>query len=404
MKDYHMKRFARELFFIFIFLSILAQLSCTKNTFIETSSKKPIELKINPNKVLSGVDFFKLVDDFEFIKLGSSSVNLGAIQSIEVLNDSMLVVADQNYAHLFSKNGEHIRTLNTKGRGPNELSDVSSIAVCLETNKVYVKDYSKLLLVFNEIGEVKKSKRFNFLSDEICLHNQEYIVLKNRSHNDIGSIIVYNQLKSSIAFKAIKLNRSEVFSTSIRSLFKNHNGEVLYMTPFRDTIYSILSDGVFAKYVIKMKGNVRNSELLRQAQNETEIIEFDIKNKIPNFYGFPIEDERFLAFNFATFWNSGSIHVVYDIVNGKPVLFDFLKFGDSDVHATNLFWNISRVDGRWVGFVYPNDLLNNKDLVQDVSKDFGVFQCLDQLKKSTRLTDNPIVVVYSLKQFENHCL
>jgi hypothetical protein len=368
------------------------------NKFVELNTQVATGIKIDPENISSDVDFFELVNDYVFIKLETERVKIRSIQHLELLNDSVIVVATDSYVHLFTTKGEFVQTLNKTGRGPNELDDISSIAVNPLEGIIYVCDSNKKLVAYKATGELLKSVRLSFYADDICVINNDLIGFKNRSNNQLGSFVAYNLHNSKVEYSALRLKNGERISATARAFYSNLQGEVLYTSPFRDTIFSVTDNNVYAKYSIERKGNKRNYELIASAQSEMEIIEYDKKNKIPNLYFFPIEDINHLAFNYSTWWNNSSVHVLHYKTSGQTLQLDYLKLGDARVHATSIFWNASKVYDNWLGFIYPVDLVGPKSIENTkVTRFSGRYTCIDQVKELTNATDNPIVILYRLK-------
>jgi hypothetical protein len=368
------------------------------NKFVELNTQVATSIKIDPESISSDVDFFELVEDYVFIKLETERVKIRAIQQLELLNDSTIVVATDSYVHLFTTKGEFIQTLNKSGRGPNELDEISSIAINPNEGIIYVCDRNKKLVAYKASGELIKSVRLSFYADDICVINNDLIGLKSRSTDHLGSFVAYNFHKSKIEFSAVKLSNGERISATARALYSNMQGEVLYTSPFRDTIFSVTDNDVYAKYSIERKGIKRNYKLIASAHYEMEIIDYDKKNKIPNLYFFPIEDINHLAFNYSTWWNNSSVHVLHYKTNGHTLQVDYLKVGDARIHATNIFWNASKVNNNWLGFIYPVDLVGSKTINNsNVTSIYGKYSCINQVKESSNSTDNPIVILYRLK-------
>lgn len=201
-------------------------------------------VKIHPDKftekelVLSDI-----VESIEYVELDTTFLIRG-VWDIEI-TEEYIFIATRDELLQYERNGKFLRTIGSKGQGPEEFSNCMNIALNTENKKIYVRDgnYIKAYSFYGEyLGKI-----------EIPL---EGMVDINYTNGNIYGISMLSFTQEQLPFLWMKINEQtcEViqkkgntgieFETDEMTLRCNYtcrsiDGTILYYNHFNDTIFRL---------------------------------------------------------------------------------------------------------------------------------------------------------------------
>ena len=174
---------------------------------------------------------------------------------------------------IFNRNGEGLRKINRKGRGPGEYTFVLEIALDEDNNEMFVHDHSiKTILVYDLYGKFKRSFTYNdVLYENFRIYDREHLICFDSSANweyyenrpsyyaiiskQDGSMvreitIPYKEKKATV----MTIQDGEMmYATGIggNSIIPYHDNWVLTL-PSSDTTYVYLPDGNMRPFIARI--------------------------------------------------------------------------------------------------------------------------------------------------------
>lgn len=184
----------------------------------------------NPQEPIYGPEVFNLEEDLVITnKKGKEEYLFQNILNLAVDDDENIYVADRKAAHIqvFDKNGEHVRTIGSRGQGPGEMLYPMDIKVI-----------SRGILIINDISQA----RLNYFSLDgqhlrnVLTHKYAQFrrpVIDSQGNIVAGFIVPEDELK----YELIKFDSdlNPVFTVTNYPLVSNSDGTVLHYFEARRT-------------------------------------------------------------------------------------------------------------------------------------------------------------------------
>jgi len=295
-------------------------------------------IKINCNKTTEYVDF-STVFRIEFIPLETMTGSL--IRKIEkvVVNNDKYVIWDksQKVIMTFNKNGQFLnRMASVSSPGPGEFTYCYDIDA--NNGNVYLLSY-KSILVFNENLEYRKTIKLKKAYEKFAIVNERAYLYNNDQNpadrEKVGFVFLQNGEESHpLLFEHRELgmfNLVEVFN------FTRSSDGVLFFYPLTDTIYSILNDKIYPKYILEFGDR-------KFAKNA-----FD---KIPNDPLSPMKLANSLRETKFAYWPSGfvcnQLGTMFSFSLSDKILYYYKSLSGNQQFLTNGF----KIDGMVFNFIF----------------------------------------------------
>lgn len=252
-----------------------AFISCNSGSDKGVNSNKVIDIEKSIGSI-ELVNLSEVAKSIDYIPLETNdSALISNISKIICENDKIYVTDNSDKLYIFDLNGKYLKTLNRKGRGPQEYVILRSFKVDEKTGEIFVLDSKGDILIYNSdlnfVRNIKSpAKKGNFTSfdkfGDSLFAATNFVALDNTPSN----MILFNdssEVINSFEFRPIDFisNGSDV------PLRINH----VIMTRFRDELrfFSVKSDTIFT---INPGGEATNAYTIKQGKyKEPERITYE---------------------------------------------------------------------------------------------------------------------------------
>ncbi len=217
----------------------------------------PITIKVNLNNHSEDIGpFFK---EYTFIPLETSKDCLvGRVTVIQKHGEHFFLFNSRNNMLLsYTVEGKFQSNYVKIGQGPGEVASISSFMVDYKNDDVVIYSWDKKSnLYFGVDGSFKKEVP-NSIGNEgmIMLENGHIAYYTGKPYNFIDDKLDYSYLiitdsQSEISYSGINVPLIKRSGFVLYQSFPKYKDEVYFKHPYPDTIYSITTQGVRAKYVM----------------------------------------------------------------------------------------------------------------------------------------------------------
>jgi hypothetical protein len=374
---------------LILFVVPLLTMCCIRN-------KIPVEgesIEINPaDSSKSGFsDYFEL-DKYIMLETSDSAV-MKDIRKISIISEKIFILTwGDPKILIFNINGDHIKTIDKYGRGPEEYASATDISISDDGNTICLLDKMlKRLVYYNLKGEYLRSVDLNtdletftilkdgtilgysYLNDAIPLNDTIFQLWHFNSQGNI--------LKGLLPVKREYLGNSIGLASSFNSTLSG-----LFFIPYTEnTIYKITENPLRMTplYRFRFKDKTMPSNLL-------EMPRADMQKAFQNSYILSGEfiGEKVIKINIFSPSERKFLTAIYNRKSTSSLLLNRNDIWDEtnelpiNADQQNLHTEADRV----VAVVYPFKLYGH---------DFKSKQSIGyQLKQKVRETDNPILAIY----------
>ncbi len=309
-----------------LFLILAGMLfSCGKSkpshSTVDASEIKEIVLSNN-----STIYIQDWVTNVEVVPLETTDKALVGIIDGVIVTDSNIIIYDTRQTHcifIFGRNGKHRTTINRRGRGPQEYSDLYHVAMLPDHRTLAIHGQRGKILYFSLDGRLISSAPAGFLFSAMEYIDGENVVCAAygigesdpglQGYKNRTDLLYFTDDTFGIKGSTFppRYNRKEIAITpNIRKF-----GERVYVhRPYSDTIYQALSNGLKALYRINMEkidgaANL-NSGITREERNL-------LQEKHPTFYGFFADCNNYLNLDISIPPRQTAQNYVYSKRTGK---------------------------------------------------------------------------------------
>ena len=120
-----------------------------------------VEIKLYNNRVDNNIEKIKLsefIDSVKFVRLETKEESLiSAVSSVIFVGEGIVIVDEIGKILLFDNEGNYIRKIANRGRGPGEYLNITSCSYNSNEKALSIyDDYSKKLLLYSTSGEFIK--------------------------------------------------------------------------------------------------------------------------------------------------------------------------------------------------------------------------------------------------------
>jgi hypothetical protein len=392
--------FRKNIEFIIIklkyFLVVISLLVSCKSRVKELFQFDPVNF-IERNTFLS-----ELGDDITYVPLDSNIV-LGRNYFPIVFDGKQLYYYNYEGIFVFNKDGEFVKRIGKKGRGPGELIYGMNFSVDENTGTTYILDSKNTVKIYSVDGDYKGNISLNsFIGSIDCInvYNTYIFSLYNIQLNDGNDYewVVYDTLGKVIQKKQRMLPQfTSNYLAGGGTYIYNKN--LYYWNQFLDTVFTVFPDFTYKPSFVFVSGEYRLPKVniddpinrLHQYMIIEQIIEtkhfimiryshFEGKN------GFVLVDKSTQE-SLLSYWEYEQYGSIVNDIDGGP---DFLPRG----------YFVENGREYLVGFIDPYNIKNwveKDDFLLKGVKSLDKKQLLIKLADSLEETDNPILVIVRLK-------
>lgn len=239
---------------------MVAFFSCKKNVIEFDSNDDNVQyVDYHPDQVKNAMRD-SVFNNTWFVKLETNSRNLiGNIDKL-LFVDNNIVVVDKYIAkaiYLFDMNGHFERQISRLGNGPIEYLAIHNVFLTPDNNIAIVDNMKSRIMYFDKKGRFLRADKMSIRGSEVEMINEDNIVAniysgmyyEYSSLNDKSFVVLDKKGNPKYSF-AKSLYNSTFHVTRMKNLYK-FGDEVFCNVNFKNTIYKIAEDGVYAKYKIR---------------------------------------------------------------------------------------------------------------------------------------------------------
>jgi len=217
------------------FLLIIILSSCKFNEIEDNFNSELINIEIKPNHFLSDIYLSQIIEDYRLVQLETNEDCLiGNIHKI-VCHKGFILIFDFLNQTLFqySENGNYIRKIGKRGRGPGEFLELQDFTIDSIRNQIWLLDFKKIHK-FSFEGKYIESIAIAFTASALSFLPSEDIAYYGGARED--RIIITD------IFGGIK---AKYFPYSLRHRIRpllpiiNYGNKTLINIPLCDTIYEV---------------------------------------------------------------------------------------------------------------------------------------------------------------------
>jgi hypothetical protein len=357
-----------------------------------------------------------IADKVEYIKLESSKECMLGWFSKCYMFDSTIIVNNVYELFKFGKNGKFLQKIGKSGRGPGEIDLIRTISVLPSQEKIVVqKNAESKLLFFNLRGDfIREVHTPSFLKIQV-LSNGNFIcydpgpagfekynfVLMSENCDTLSLVKNYNTFSNPNLKHSVGIMGYHLFEP-----FYSFKNSYFFKTLYNDTVYTTFPSNskIIPAYFINMGKYKLPAEL--RSEN------IDINNPLPSieksrpfYFASTFETENFIFIISGSFVGSKHRYLLYDkssnkgyyLINKEEQSTGFVNDLDGGVD----FWPLGTFNGNQLySLVTILDLkkrLENNEFEKSSYKNPEDQKKLQRLLLESELTDNPILMVVTLK-------
>ncbi len=387
-----------RLFFLCFLISVLFS-SCSEQ--VKKRDQKLPEFTIDLSEFQPASSFYidDLIDSIHFILLETTPENIfGTISDIKISNNQIFILDKKNTKaiYAFTVDGDFSFKLSRHGRGPGEYYEITDFF--LEGDKIEIYD-SKMgkLITYNSKGDFVNERNVGFLgTSSVKIHPNFYLFNTSFISNEVeryprhGLIatdslghVKYLAREDTSKIRKLDHMKEEVFFSSGRSTLYSpeFSIKVFHVDTFGISNYINFKLGKYQLDIEKLKGNN-----IEKIFNQLAIHEI---RKV-------METKHYIMVEFLFMRNAG--YCLFDKITGT-----ILRMGVGYTKGINTSYlpviPLTTEQNRFVSAIDANEIVS---IFDEHRHEFEKLSIYKQLGKENiaqlKLTDNPIIVTYKLKE------
>ena len=404
--------------FFYLFIISFYFLSCKKEkkqsfnnvVNIDISETFKEKQKINLSTVASKIEYIQLKSD--------TTCYLGQIynpkRQIQFSKDKILISDAQNTLFLFDISGKFINKIGNVGKGPKEYVKPDNFTFLMNGKELLIAVFSaaqKKTLIYNCKGNFLKEIFIDFMPIGLGSIEEDLVFIntigrrKQSGYYNLSIVSTKGYLKQRIFFKQNEKIIEEKGDLFLSTFFSNYKikDEFSYWEKDYDTIWRISKDfKTTPKYFIDIGGSKipfeeqigKGREFFQKFQKHNVITNV---NESTRFFLIDVHYKEKLNRIYYDKTTKESFCVEYKKEIGRGLNFSFYNNIDGGMP----FWPINQVsDNKMYRLIYGYELkeyLDRKAIDIEIL-DKEARKKLLQLAKNSKTSDNPILMVVTLKE------
>lgn len=384
-----------------------------------TDSQNLIPININPNEVYEGLlsGLFEIVDIVFLEDQEASVISAYDITKMRYYDGFFYLFDDWRRRGLFSfdSDGQFVMQVGKRGRGPGEYMTPRDFNINHWQNRIEIYDVLNDKLLFycfngEHIGEYNLIGRKARAYEVIDPFNYAFFNVGDYDEALAQNVDDYEHLP-----KNFFLSPQSEFSVNLASIptepnydfmnssnpFSNYNGNVLFMSGLRDTIYSVSSDGVEPGFVLNFSGERLPPQLMK-TDTDMEIMSYLENNFVPGYKMFLNETADHISFCYS--YGRGMSIVFYNKHNGEVINIGHKTSTDNEIDVRPLLFPPRCIikDTMFVSLVEPADFFRVYDDFVKASHDNqkdprSSLINMEEIASRIEMDSNPFLIIYKLK-------
>ena len=370
------------------FLIFISAVSCSKDNAKEICAEIDFstESSVNVSELL----------DVSFVKLETNdNCVLGGVSQCCKIDTCILILDNMmsRALYLFSDNGRFIRQIGVRGNGPCEYVRPFSFSVNEENHTLSVIDIgAQKVLVYNLSDfQCLYEKKLPFYSDDMIQLSATDYVWYNKTKSEISDSYVFVTDDSfKVKKEFLPIDFGSGYSLGNGRKLSLLDGVISFYTPFEPIVYRMEGDSLRTAYHFRFgEETLPPTDYLRElSENNKNYIPELLKSKYVAYYSF-YETDNALCVPY--YKKEKMFYGFYDKQKKKSYNFSQERI-QSDLQIGAFSSPVSTLDTHsFVSLLRPGLMLQLKD------EGHKLDDRLELLIKSSNEEDNPILLIYSMK-------
>jgi len=333
--------------------------------------------------------------------------NYGINAKFRVVNDFFLIKCGRVVLK-FRNDGSFETFIGKFGRGPDEYTNASDVAIDPKTNNIYLLDrWQKKIFTYDQHGKHIRTIRIPNSPSEIVLCEDGFLCYsENHMGNIINSFDVIDTTGTSLKsfINKYPFINHDAYMTSGENLFYHSKGQIYSKQVYSDTIYQYKERDFIPQVVIQVGDKLLTPEARSKYENyylaehyirPRNLFEFGDYLYYDFCYGIKTINDRIVEVSFYRFIGSKKSNT-YSLLKFDDGIINDLDGGPNILPLTNLDDNtlVSVVDAlSFIRYIESNSLKMANPKYPEKKKE------LELMAQNIKETDNAIVILVSLKPF-----
>jgi hypothetical protein len=322
---------------------------------------------------------------------------IGDVSKITMTDSSIYVLDQQSQSVLkFNRQGKFLCKINRVGVGPNEYMELEDFTLTGSGN-ILMLGAVKRLVEFTENADPVRTHHLPFHADAVEVLNDSILIFNGSSDED--KVIVWNILTGEIV--ATFLEYDVRTSARISKPLIRYNNEIYFTSKYSSLIYRVTPSNLENRWFVDFGKRTVNIENLISVKTpfNFEIHAPQLSDAVMYYF---TETDDYVVFNFqCEELNDGfPYHVYYSKASKTKKILSHVLFKDDFTFSSSTPYIVG-ASGRkeFIGILDPSWLEIVSSAENEKDEDSENYKKLKESVKGINEFDNPIVVLYSLKDF-----
>ena len=206
-----------------------------------------------------------------------------------LVKDGTIFISDGRTLFQYSANGEYIRSLERRGRGPQEYYGIMDFA--LDNDNIYIIDRNTKLLKYTVNNDFVAAEKLDFFPASIYITDNGKLLLTSAYQNEGDKFNVYNteSLQREGSFHPITKAEMSYRHIMGQSNFYTYDDRLLYHEPMNNSVYNLdVANGLYTElYRFDLDGHNPPADFWEQQYSNVAEINIAAIEKDYNF-GLPV--------------------------------------------------------------------------------------------------------------------
>ena len=399
-----------------IFLALFFFTACSQPTSRYSGFKKPKELEnaiivptdtistkiIKASKPIDIINASDIIEDVILIPLETTSESLVTFHRKVIFHDNKIYVLDDlgsEALFIYDNNGNYLKTIGTKGQGPEEFSILHGMCIDKKNNNVILYDNGKRKMMFYDLeGNYIKNITISYRQTDQFAISPSNNIIAITSKND-GNFhledydkyrLIYSDTLGNIRSLGFEFDDNINLPRSWSKIFFNGD-EILFYQQYTNSIYSITDTLIREKFRIDC----------------INFTPFDI-NLITSFENYEeFQKHIYTKTNLASYVAENTNHLYFVIDNKKEAykyFYDkrtgnhigFKKMNYNTEFFNTFKSNIFSYQDYFIGKASSEELMKLKKERDKSGKPFS--NKINKIIESLKDDDNDVLVLFKIKE------
>lgn len=265
----------------------MGMILCTSCREAAEQDLKIIEIE---KHLLPSIHCGDLFSEIRFVQLSEEETALMKSPRKVVLHRDTLYVSDGNGLFQFTTDGDFVRSLDRRGRGPEEYFGILDFAV--DGNFVYILDRNRKLLEYSTGNEYVSSVTLDFFPASLAVLDDRTLLLTSACQDAVDKFHLFDAVSLQACGSFCPVNPAELTWRHFmnQTNFFVYDGRLLFHEPMNNTVYRIERDALVPVCELNLYG--KNPPADFWSQTYANVMEINIKATQANYcFGTPVYAE-----------------------------------------------------------------------------------------------------------------